>query len=129
MDYEVFLIGRIREYWDRGESNEDAVASGLAHTARPITTAAAIMVAVFVLSLHMCWSTNKLIRARLAVAIDALIVRPYSACIDANVRAVELVAAEDGTKTNRASNNSEISCDSTTNGTSLDLLAHSSSER
>jgi hypothetical protein len=34
-----------------------------------------------------------------------------------------------GTKTNRASNNFEISGEPTTNGTNLDLLAHSSSER
>jgi RND superfamily putative drug exporter len=47
MDYEVFLVGRMREVWERTGDNRLAVASGLQHTARPITAAAAIMVAVF----------------------------------------------------------------------------------
>ncbi|HEY7124170.1 MAG TPA: MMPL family transporter [Ktedonobacterales bacterium] len=47
MDYEVFLIGRMKEEWERVGSNEQAVARGLQHTARAITSAAAIMVAVF----------------------------------------------------------------------------------
>ncbi len=47
MDYEVFLMGRIREEWLRTHDNDEAVATGIAHTARPITAAAAIMAAVF----------------------------------------------------------------------------------
>jgi RND superfamily putative drug exporter len=47
MDYEVFLVGRMKEVWERTGDNRLAVASGLRHTARPITAAAAIMVAVF----------------------------------------------------------------------------------
>ena len=47
MDYEVFLIGRMREQWLKTHDNDDAVATGLAHTARPITAAAVIMAAVF----------------------------------------------------------------------------------
>ena len=47
MDYEVFLMGRIHEQWLRTHDNDDAVATGVAHTARPITAAAAIMAAVF----------------------------------------------------------------------------------
>jgi RND superfamily putative drug exporter len=47
MDYEVFLLSRIREEYDRTGDNATAVASGLAHTARVITAAAAIMVVVF----------------------------------------------------------------------------------
>ena len=47
MDYEVFLLSRIREYWLRTHDNSRAVADGLAATARVITAAAAIMVAVF----------------------------------------------------------------------------------
>jgi RND superfamily putative drug exporter len=47
MDYEVFLLSRIREEWLRSGDNGLAVADGLAHTARVITAAAAIMVAVF----------------------------------------------------------------------------------
>src|SRR5204862_3132376 len=47
MDYEVFLISRIREEYLRTRNNADSVAHGLAVTARVITAAAAIMVVVF----------------------------------------------------------------------------------
>ncbi|MGZ6910567.1 MAG: MMPL family transporter [Acidimicrobiia bacterium] len=47
MDYEVFLLSRIKEEYDRTGDNAVAVADGLAHTARVITAAAAIMVCVF----------------------------------------------------------------------------------
>jgi RND superfamily putative drug exporter len=47
MDYEVFLLSRIREEWRRTGDNSEAVASGLAKTARVITAAAAIMICVF----------------------------------------------------------------------------------
>jgi RND superfamily putative drug exporter len=47
MDYEVFLLSRIREEWLRTGDNATSVADGLAHTARVITAAAAIMVCVF----------------------------------------------------------------------------------
>ena len=47
MDYEVFLLSRIQEEYDRTGDNATAVADGLALTARVITAAAAIMVCVF----------------------------------------------------------------------------------
>jgi RND superfamily putative drug exporter len=47
MDYEVFLLSRVREEWVRTGDNATAVADGLASTARVITAAAAIMVCVF----------------------------------------------------------------------------------
>lgn len=47
MDYEVFLIRRMQEQWLQTHDNDDAVATGIAHTARPIVAAAAIMAAVF----------------------------------------------------------------------------------
>ena len=47
MDYEVFLIGRMREEYLRTRDNDYAVAKGIAHTARPIAAAAFIMAAVF----------------------------------------------------------------------------------
>jgi RND superfamily putative drug exporter len=47
MDYEVFLLSRIREEWLRSGDNGLAVADGLASTARVISAAALIMVAVF----------------------------------------------------------------------------------
>ncbi len=47
MDYEVFLLSRIREEWRKRHVNTIAVADGLASTARVITAAGAIMVCVF----------------------------------------------------------------------------------
>jgi RND superfamily putative drug exporter len=47
MDYEVFLLSRMREEWDRHHDNERAVAYGLEHTGRIITAAAVIMIAAF----------------------------------------------------------------------------------
>jgi RND superfamily putative drug exporter len=47
MDYEVFLLSRMREEWLRTGDNATAVADGLAKTARVITAAAAIMICVF----------------------------------------------------------------------------------
>ena len=48
MDYEVFLLTRVRERWLAGVEARQAVIDGLAATGRVITTAAAIMVAVFI---------------------------------------------------------------------------------
>jgi len=47
MDYEVFLVTRMRERWDAGEDNASAVAEGLERTGRIITAAAIIMCAAF----------------------------------------------------------------------------------
>jgi len=47
MDYEVFMLSRMREEWDEHHHNEEAVAHGLEHTGRIITAAAIIMVAAF----------------------------------------------------------------------------------
>jgi putative drug exporter of the RND superfamily len=48
MDYQVFLMSRIKERYDHGEATREAVASGVATTARIITGAALIIVVVFV---------------------------------------------------------------------------------
>ena len=47
MDYEVFLISRVREEWVRHRDATRAVADGIAYTGRVITAAAAIMICVF----------------------------------------------------------------------------------
>ncbi len=47
MDYEIFLIRRMQETWERTHDNRLAVATGVEFTGRPISTAAAIMVVVF----------------------------------------------------------------------------------
>jgi uncharacterized membrane protein YdfJ with MMPL/SSD domain len=47
MDYEVFLVSRMREEWDRAKDNERAVALGLAKTGRIVTAAGLVMFAAF----------------------------------------------------------------------------------
>jgi len=47
MDYEVFLVTRMREEWDHGRDNRDAVGYGLERTGRIVTAAAIVMVAAF----------------------------------------------------------------------------------
>jgi RND superfamily putative drug exporter len=47
MDYEVFLISRVREAWVRTQDNRQSITTGLASTGRVITAAAAIMIVVF----------------------------------------------------------------------------------
>jgi putative drug exporter of the RND superfamily len=77
MDYEVFLLSRMREEWDRTGDNALAVADGLAATARVITAAAAIMVAVFLSFVLGDERIIKLFGLGLASAIfiDATVVR------------------------------------------------------
>jgi RND superfamily putative drug exporter len=77
MDYEVFLLSRIKEEWDHTRDNARAVADGLARTARVITAAAAIMVFVFGSFLFESERVIKLFGLGLAVAVllDATIVR------------------------------------------------------
>ncbi|WP_296667928.1 MMPL family transporter, partial [Demequina sp.] len=47
MDYEVFLLSRVKEYVDAGEPNDAAVRKGLQRSGRIITSAAAVIVLVF----------------------------------------------------------------------------------
>jgi uncharacterized membrane protein YdfJ with MMPL/SSD domain len=77
MDYEVFLISRIRENYDATGDNAASVAHGLAQTARVITAAAAIMVVVFLSFVLGANVAVKQIGLGLAVAvlIDATLVR------------------------------------------------------
>jgi len=77
MDYEVFLISRIREEYLRDGDTRRAVADGLAKTARVITAAAAIMVVVFLAFLFAQDVFLKLFGIGLASAIflDATLVR------------------------------------------------------
>jgi RND superfamily putative drug exporter len=77
MDYEVFLLSRIREEYDRTGDNAVAVADGLTSTARVITAAALIMVTVFGSFVLADATTLKLFGLGLATAIlvDATIVR------------------------------------------------------
>ena len=77
MDYEVFLLTRIREEYDTHGDNSAAVADGLAATARVITAAALIMVFVFGSFMLEDLRTVKILGLGLAaaVAIDATVIR------------------------------------------------------
>lgn len=77
MDYEVFLVSRIRETWLRGSSTTQSVADGLASTARVITAAGLIMISVFLAFTLQDDVPVKMLAVGLAasVLIDATIVR------------------------------------------------------
>ncbi len=77
MDYEVFLLSRIKEEYDRTKDNGTAVADGLAATARVITAAALIMFCVFGAFALGDDRQLKLFGLGLAIAVlvDATIVR------------------------------------------------------
>ena len=77
MDYEVFLLSRVREEYLMSGDNAAAVADGLASTARVITAAAAIMIAVFMSFVLGDVRVLKLLGLGLATAIfvDATVVR------------------------------------------------------
>ena len=77
MDYEVFLLGRIKEYVDAGVPTDTAVRRGLQHTGRVITSAALLMVIVF-----GCFAAARIgnieqigLGLTVAVLIDATVVR------------------------------------------------------
>ena len=77
MDYEVFLVARMHEIWQRTRNHRAAVTDGLAETGRIITAAAAIMICVFA---AFVLGDNRVIKLfglglASAVLIDALIVR------------------------------------------------------
>jgi uncharacterized membrane protein YdfJ with MMPL/SSD domain len=77
MDYEVFLLTRIRERWLEHGDNERAVAEGLVQSARIITSAALVMVAVFFAFVVAGAPSLKELGSGLGVAIllDATLVR------------------------------------------------------
>ena len=77
MDYEVFLVARVREARGAGKSESEAIAEGLARTGGVITSAAAIMIAVFA---AFAIGTSLLIRMlgfalATAVLLDATVIR------------------------------------------------------
>jgi RND superfamily putative drug exporter len=77
MDYEVFLLSRVREDWLATGDPRRSVVTGLASTGRVISSAAAIMVAVFV---GFAFDSNVLIKTlgigmAIAIALDATVVR------------------------------------------------------
>jgi RND superfamily putative drug exporter len=77
MDYQVFVVSRIREAHDRGLPTREAVAHGIGISAGVVTSAAAIMVAVFAVFGTLSMTTMKQLGVGLGVAIllDATVVR------------------------------------------------------
>jgi len=77
MDYHVFILSRVKEYFDRGMSTEKAVAAGIRSTAGVVTSAAVVMVFVFgVFALMPIIDMKEMgIGLAAAVLIDATIVR------------------------------------------------------
>lgn len=77
MDYEVFLLARIKEEHDRGEDTETAVSLGLQRSGRIITTAALLLAVVFAAFIFSGITSIKLLGFGVAFAIllDATIVR------------------------------------------------------
>ena len=77
MDYHVFILSRIREAYDRGMSTDDAISHGIKSTAGTVTSAAVVMVGVFLVFTLLPLVDLKEMGIGLAVAvlIDATIVR------------------------------------------------------
>ncbi|MFJ2775358.1 MULTISPECIES: MMPL family transporter [unclassified Kitasatospora] len=77
MDYEVFLVTRIREAYVHGEEPGEAVVTGFRHNARVVTAAAFIMISVFAGFIGMNEPMIKMMGLGLAaaVAFDAFVVR------------------------------------------------------
>jgi uncharacterized membrane protein YdfJ with MMPL/SSD domain len=77
MDYHVFILSRVRELYDSGMSTDEAVRRGIATTAGTVTSAAAVMVAVFLVFVTLSFLDFKEMGLGLAaaVAIDATIIR------------------------------------------------------
>jgi uncharacterized membrane protein YdfJ with MMPL/SSD domain len=77
MDYHVFILTRVRELRDRGMSTDEAVTRGITTTAGTVTSAAAVMVAVFLVFVTLTFLDFKEMGLGLAVAvlIDATVIR------------------------------------------------------
>ena len=77
MDYHVFILSRIKEAFDRGETTDEAVAHGIKSTAGVVSAAALVMVGVFSIFATLSFIDMKQFGVGLAVAvlIDATLVR------------------------------------------------------
>jgi uncharacterized membrane protein YdfJ with MMPL/SSD domain len=77
MDYHVFILSRVRELWERGRSTDEAVQQGISTTAGTVTSAAVVMVGVFLVFVTLAFLDFKELGLGLAAAvlIDATIIR------------------------------------------------------
>jgi RND superfamily putative drug exporter len=77
MDYEVFIVSRMRESWSQGSSNADAIVEGLTNTGGVVTSAALIMVVALsgLVFGHIAGLQELGVGLALGVLVDATIVR------------------------------------------------------
>ena len=97
MDYEVFMLTRMREAYDDGESTPDAIRLGLARTGKLVTSAALVLaMAFFVLSTSPGTDIKQFgIGLAAGILFDATVIRGAARAVDhVPARQVELVDAE-----------------------------------
>ena len=77
MDYEVFIVSRMREAWNRGSTNNEAIIEGLAHTGGVVTAAAVILVGALsgMVIGHFAGLQQLGVGLAIGVLIDATIIR------------------------------------------------------
>ena len=77
MDYHVFILSRVKELYDRGMPTDEAVKQGISSTAGTVTSAAAVMIGVFLVFVTLSFIDFKELGLGLAAAvlIDATIIR------------------------------------------------------
>ena len=77
MDYEIFIVSRMREAWDRGASNEDAIREGMRNSGTVVTAAALIFITALtgLITGHFAGLQQLGIGLAAGVLIDATIIR------------------------------------------------------
>ncbi|NHJ49479.1 MAG: MMPL family transporter, partial [Asgard group archaeon] len=77
LDYDIFLVSRIKEYYDKGMSNKEAIAQAMDHTASIITSCGTVMAAAYSsLLISQLWHLRELGFAfALAIILDATVIR------------------------------------------------------
>jgi len=77
MDYEIFIVSRMREAWDRGASNEDAIREGMRNSGAVVTAAALIFISALsgLISGHFAGLQQLGVGLAAGVSIDATIIR------------------------------------------------------
>ena len=77
MDYEIFIVSRIREAWDRGVGNEEAIREGMRNSGTVVTAAALIFIAALtgLITGHFAGLQQLGIGLAAGVFIDATIIR------------------------------------------------------
>ena len=77
MDYEIFIVSRMREAWDRGASNEDAIREGMRNSGAVVTAAALIFISALsgLITGHFAGLQQLGVGLAAGVLIDATIIR------------------------------------------------------